>query len=56
LVPLSALAGAAFLIVADIIARTILASGELPIGVITAFLGGPFFLMLLRTHRGGAPQ
>ncbi|MFW6159398.1 MAG: FecCD family ABC transporter permease, partial [Planctomycetota bacterium] len=54
LVPLSALSGAVFLVIADIIARTILPSGELPIGVITAFLGGPFFLYLLRRHRGGA--
>ena len=52
LVPLSALAGGTFLIICDIIARTILSSGELPIGVITAFLGGPFFIYLLRTHRG----
>ncbi len=51
LVPLSALAGATFLVLADIIARTILPSGELPIGVITAFLGGPFFIYLLRRHR-----
>jgi iron complex transport system permease protein len=53
LVPLSALSGAVFLIVADIIARTVLPSGELPIGVVTAFLGGPFFIYLLRRHRGG---
>lgn len=56
LVPLSALAGATFLVIADIIARTILPSGELPIGVITAFLGGPFFIYLLRTHRGTASK
>jgi len=51
LVPLSALSGAVFLIVADIIARTILPTGELPIGVVTAFVGGPFFLYLLRRQR-----
>ncbi len=56
LVPLSALAGAVFLVIADIIARTILPAGELPIGVITAFLGGPFFLYLLRRQRRGGVQ
>ena len=53
LVPLSALAGAVFLVIADIIARTARPMGELPIGVITAFLGGPFFIYLLRRQRGG---
>jgi iron complex transport system permease protein len=52
LVPLSALAGGAFLVIADIIARTARPSGELPIGVITAFIGGPFFIYLLRRRRG----
>ena len=56
LVPLCALAGAAFLVVADIIARTALPASELPIGVVTAFVGGPFFIYLLRTHRGGQPR
>jgi iron complex transport system permease protein len=45
--PASALFGAAFLIGCDVIARTIMAPLELPIGVITALLGGPFFLWLL---------
>ena len=44
----SALAGAAFLVLADSFARTVMAPLEIPIGVITAFLGGPFFLFLLR--------
>jgi iron complex transport system permease protein len=48
LVPASALAGAAFLVLADAFARTAMAPLEIPIGVITAFLGGPFFLWLLR--------
>jgi len=48
LVPASALAGATFLVLADSLARTALAPLEIPIGVITAFLGGPFFLYLLR--------
>lgn len=51
LVPASALAGAAFLVLADSFARTIIAPLEIPIGVITAFLGGPFFLFLLRRRR-----
>jgi iron complex transport system permease protein len=51
LLPASALAGAAFLILADLLARTLLAPAELPIGILTAFLGGPFFLWLLRRTR-----
>lgn len=47
LLPLSGLAGAMFLVVADTIARTIVAPAQLPVGVITAILGGPFFLVLL---------
>jgi len=52
ILPLSALFGAAFLIVADVIARTALSPAELPIGVVTAFLGAPFFVLVLRTSRG----
>lgn len=48
LIPLSALGGAAFLILADLIARTALAPQELPVGVITALAGAPFFIFLLR--------
>ena len=47
LLPLSALAGATFLVVADTIARVIVAPAQLPVGVITAIMGGPFFLVLL---------
>ena len=47
LLPASALAGAAFLVLADVLARTILAPAELPVGVITAIIGAPFFLYLL---------
>lgn len=50
--PASALFGAAFLIACDAIARTVLAPLELPVGVITAIIGGPFFLWLL-VRRGG---
>jgi len=52
ILPLSALFGAAFLIVADVVARTALSPAELPIGVVTAFLGAPFFVVVLRTSRG----
>ena len=51
IVPLSLLAGAGFLILADALARTILSPSELPIGVVTAFFGAPFFAILLRTSR-----
>ncbi|SDH79847.1 iron complex transport system permease protein [Actinokineospora alba] len=50
-VPLSLVGGAVFLIVADQVARTIVAPAELPIGVITAFTGAPFFLLVLRMNR-----
>lgn len=52
IVPLSVLFGAAFLMLADIVARTLIAPAELPIGVVTAFFGAPFFLLVLRTMRG----
>jgi iron complex transport system permease protein len=45
--PASALFGAAFLIACDAVARTVLSPLELPVGVITAIIGGPFFLWLL---------
>jgi iron complex transport system permease protein len=51
LVPASALAGAAFLVLADSFARTVMSPTEIPIGVITSFLGGPFFLFLLRRKK-----
>jgi iron complex transport system permease protein len=47
LVPLSAVSGAIFLVAADTIARIIVAPAQLPVGVITALVGGPFFLVLL---------
>lgn len=50
-VPLSLLVGAAFLIVADVLARTVSSPAELPIGVVTAFFGAPFFAVVLRTSR-----
>jgi iron complex transport system permease protein len=48
LLPLSFLAGAVFLVLADLIARVALAPTEIPIGVVTAFVGVPLFLVLLR--------
>jgi iron complex transport system permease protein len=51
LVPASALLGALLLVLADTAARTLVAPIELPIGVLTALLGAPFFLYLLRTRR-----
>jgi iron complex transport system permease protein len=45
--PAAGLFGAAFLIVCDLVARTVLAPVELPVGIITAIIGGPFFLWLL---------
>jgi iron complex transport system permease protein len=46
LLPASALGGAAFLVLADTAARTVVAPGEMPVGVVTALVGGPFFLYL----------
>ncbi|MGI5822469.1 MAG: FecCD family ABC transporter permease [Dethiobacteria bacterium] len=51
LLPASALCGAILLIGADTLARTIIAPAELPVGIITALLGAPFFLYLLRQRR-----
>ncbi|HEV7776701.1 MAG TPA: iron chelate uptake ABC transporter family permease subunit, partial [Luteibacter sp.] len=53
LLPASALGGAILMIAADTLARTVVAPAELPIGVITALLGGPFFLWLLLQSRIG---
>jgi iron complex transport system permease protein len=51
LVPVSALLGAAFLVLTDVLARTVIAPAELPIGVVTAVVGAPFFLVVLRRAR-----
>ncbi|MDI1461872.1 iron ABC transporter permease [Catellatospora sp. KI3] len=51
ILPLSLLFGAAFLTLCDLAARTLIAPGELPIGVVTAFFGAPFFVLVLRTSR-----
>lgn len=52
LVPAAALAGAIFLLLADTLARTVMAPTEIPVGVVTALCGGPFFLWLYRRHAG----
>ncbi|NLL65190.1 MAG: iron chelate uptake ABC transporter family permease subunit, partial [Clostridiaceae bacterium] len=55
LVPGSALAGAVLLILADVVARVVIAPVILPIGALTSFLGAPMFLFLLfkgRNHNG----
>ncbi|MEI2705516.1 MAG: iron ABC transporter permease [Ilumatobacteraceae bacterium] len=51
--PISVVLGAAFLILVDIPGRALMSGAEIPIGVVTAMLGGPFFILLLRTRRAG---
>jgi iron complex transport system permease protein len=53
--PLSMLGGAAFLVLADTLARTVAAPSELPIGVVTALIGSPAFIWVLRGTRGVSP-
>jgi iron complex transport system permease protein len=57
LIPAAALAGGAFLVLCDVVARTLLPGRELPVGAVTALAGGPLFLVLLRRqgHRVFAP-
>jgi iron complex transport system permease protein len=52
LLPLTVLIGAAFLIVADVPGRVLSDPAETPIGVVTAFLGAPFFIAVLRSRQG----
>jgi len=51
LIPAAALAGGVFLALCDLLARTVLAPVEIPVGVITALLGGPFFLIILASRK-----
>jgi len=51
LLPAAALSGGAFLVLADLFARTVLAPSEIPIGILTAIIGAPFFIYLLRRTR-----
>jgi len=48
LIPVAALGGATLLIAADTLARTLISPSELPVGVVTAFMGAPFFILLLK--------
>ncbi|MHC4187418.1 MAG: FecCD family ABC transporter permease, partial [Planctomycetota bacterium] len=50
LLPVSAIVGAIFLVIADTLARTVFGQEQLPVGVITAIAGGPFFLILLAKY------
>lgn len=52
IVPLSLLLGGSFLVIADVLARTLQSPFEIPIGVVTAFFGAPFFALVLRRSRG----
>jgi iron complex transport system permease protein len=54
ILPLSLIVGGGFLALTDLLARTLVSPSELPIGVVTAFFGAPFFLALLRTQRPAA--
>ncbi|MGD1897888.1 MAG: FecCD family ABC transporter permease [Phormidesmis sp.] len=51
--PLAALGGALMMVLVDLVGRVVVAPEELPVGIVTAAFGGPFFLWLLRTSRGG---
>ena len=54
LVPLSALFGAGFVVACDMLARTLFAPYELPVGILMSFAGGPFFIyLIIRNRRGG---
>ena len=53
LLPTAAIVGSSFLMICDAVARVVMGSGEAPVGVITAFTGGPFFIYLLRRRKKG---
>jgi iron complex transport system permease protein len=55
ILPLSVLFGGAFLTLADLLARTAAGPAEIPIGVVTALFGAPFFIVVLRTTRAASP-
>jgi len=55
LIPAAVLGGGVFLLLADTLARTVVAPAELSVGVITAFCGAPFFVYILRTRYRGIP-
>jgi len=51
LLPVSLLAGAAMMVIADLLSRTLISPNELPVGVVTTFVGAPLFVYLLRRGR-----
>jgi iron complex transport system permease protein len=51
LLPVTAISGAIFLVITDTLARTLFAPSDLPVGILMVFLGGPFFLYLLRKSK-----
>jgi len=51
LIPLSMLGGASMLLLSDVVARTIIAPQEVPVGIVTALLGAPFFLWILKRSK-----
>jgi iron complex transport system permease protein len=51
LLPVSLLAGASMMVVADLLSRTVIAPNEIPVGVVTTFVGAPLFVYLLRRGR-----
>ena len=53
IIPVSAVVGAAFVVGCDLLARVLFAPYELPVGILMAFLGGPFFIYLILRNRGG---
>ena len=53
---LSAIGGAVLLLLSDVVARTVIAPVELPVGLVTALLGAPFFISLLRRRHEFAMQ
>ena len=53
ILPMSGFIGAIFLVLADLLARTVVSPGELPVGIVTAFCGAPFFLYILVRRRRG---
>lgn len=55
LIPAAGLAGAALMVLADTLSRTIIPPAELPVGLITAVAGGPFFIYILRNRKGRRP-
>ncbi|MNY22630.1 Hemin transport system permease protein HmuU [compost metagenome] len=56
LLPGASLVGATLLVLADLASRVVVAPAELPIGILTAFIGGPFFLWLLLQAQNGATR